>query len=356
MKLFTIDKNGKFVKYKEQDFKIKNKEVDLEVLLENNPEYFFEQSKILIIGRQVTTNLSTFIDLLGVDDQGNTVVIELKREKTPRETIAQLLEYASFVDNLDYDQLNEIFQGYSNEESNLDDYHKEYFSKKDSAESISWNKASKLAIVAQDITPEIKQTSMYLRKRGLDVYCLEFKYFINEENSRMISSDFVIGEESFIKQKVSSNAPLPKTTKEEFLANLDKNGKIVFLRLFEFIEKNKLSIRWGSKGFSANVTNKSDFIGIFFGYPINSPWGQSIATGFGQIEKKLDDNQPIIKFYKEKIEKLKLFDESVNFFSSQELRWKIKSFNEDQLNELINILKRTVELVASAMNKTSRDQ
>ena len=115
MRLFTIDKNGKMILYKKHDFKELHQEFDLENLLENNPEYFFEDSMILIIGRQVTTNLNTFIDLLGIDNLGNTVVIELKRDKTPRETLAQLLEYASFVEKLDYSQLNDIFQKYSGE-------------------------------------------------------------------------------------------------------------------------------------------------------------------------------------------------------------------------------------------------
>lgn len=105
MKLFTIDRNGKFIPYKEHNFEKIKQEADLEVLLENNPEYFFEGSKVLIIGRQVTTNLSTFIDLLGIDKTGNTIVVELKRGKTPRETVAQLLEYASFIENLDYLQV-----------------------------------------------------------------------------------------------------------------------------------------------------------------------------------------------------------------------------------------------------------
>jgi RecB family endonuclease NucS len=123
MRLFTIDKSGKMAPYKQESFKKLHIETDLEVLLENNPEYFFEDSKILIIGRQVTTNLNTSIDLLGLGNMGNTVVIELKRDKTPRETVAQLLEYASFVEKLDYSQLNDIFQDYSGEESNLEEYH-----------------------------------------------------------------------------------------------------------------------------------------------------------------------------------------------------------------------------------------
>jgi len=227
MKLFTIDKKGKFVQFKEQKFKENNKEVDLEILLERNPEYFFDNSSILIIGRQVTTNLNTFIDLLGVDQFGNTVVIELKRGKTPRETLAQLLEYASYIDNLDYEQLNEIFQNYSREDVGLEDYHQEYY-KSHADEKISWNKSSKLVIVASDITPEIRQTAMYLRKKGIDVFCIEFKYFVNNDENKMISSDFVVGDEEFIRTKINTSTQLPKTDKEKFYSELDSNGKMIW--------------------------------------------------------------------------------------------------------------------------------
>ena len=249
MKLFTIDNNGKFVQFREQDFKEQNKEIDLEVLLENNPEYFFDNSKILIIGRQVTTNLNTFIDLLGIDQFGNTVVIELKRGKTARDTVAQLIEYASYIDNLDYEQLNEIYQNYSGEDATLEDYYQEYF-KSDIEEKLSWNKSSKLVIVASDITKDIKQTALYLRKKGLNIFCVEFKYFVNTANKKMISSDFIVGDEEFIRTKASSSSPLPKTDKSKFMSELDIIGKEVFNALFDFADKEGLSIRWGSKGFS----------------------------------------------------------------------------------------------------------
>ena len=112
MKIFTVDENGKFVQFKEENFQEENKELDLEDLLEKNPDYFFSENRVLIVGRQVLTNLNTSIDLLGVDSRGNSIVMELKRNKTPRETLAQLLEYASYIENIDYEQLNEIFQQY----------------------------------------------------------------------------------------------------------------------------------------------------------------------------------------------------------------------------------------------------
>lgn len=340
MKLFTIDKNGKFVQFKEQEFKEENKEIDLEILLEKNPEYFFDNSKILIIGRQVTTNLNTFIDLLGVDQFGNTVVIELKRGKTPRETLAQLIEYASFIDNLDYDQLNEIYQNYSGEDASLEDYHQEYY-KSDGEEKLSWNKSSKLVIVASNITPEIKQTSMYLRKKGLDVYCVEFKYFVNKADNKMISSDFVVGDEEFIRTKINSSAQLPKTDKDKFIAELDKNGKLVFDCLFEFAEEEKLIFRWGAKGFSLNKTFENGFVGLCFGYPPSSVFKQSIYTGFEEIRKKIKNADSVIEFYKAELEKCGKFEQA-----KSNLKWVLnKAIKAEDIDKYLDILRQVIERV-----------
>ncbi|MCK9208860.1 MAG: hypothetical protein M0P66_17250 [Salinivirgaceae bacterium] len=340
MKLFTIDKNGKFVQFKEQEFKEENKEIDLEVLLEKNPEYFFDNSKILIIGRQVTTNLNTFIDLLGLDRFGNTVVIELKRGKTPRETLAQLIEYASFIDNLDYEQLNEIYQNYSGEDASLEDYHQEYY-KSDTEEKVSWNKNSKLVIVASNITPEIKQTAMYLRKKGLDVLCVEFKYFVNNADNKMISSDFVVGDEEFIRTKINSSPQLPKTDKDKFISELDKNGKLVFESLLEFAEKEKLTLRWGSKGFSLNKTFDNGFVGLCFGYPPSSVYKQSIYSGFEEIHKKVKNADSVIELYKTELEKFDKFEPA-----KSNLKWVLsKSVKNEEIDNYLGILKRVIEKI-----------
>lgn len=55
---------------------------------------------ILIIGRQVQTEFGGRIDLLGIDVDGNLVIVELKRDRTPRDIIAQVLDYASWVSAL----------------------------------------------------------------------------------------------------------------------------------------------------------------------------------------------------------------------------------------------------------------
>jgi RecB family endonuclease NucS len=70
-----------------------------------NPGGILEDGPLLIIGRQVPTDLGKWIDLLGVDREGNVAVVELKRDRTPRDVVAQALEYAAYAARLDVDEL-----------------------------------------------------------------------------------------------------------------------------------------------------------------------------------------------------------------------------------------------------------
>ena len=128
MRVVGIGGDGSFTEYKKTGFELNNEEKILETWFERNPQAILENEQIFVIGRQVQTNLGTWIDLLGLDKTGNTVIIELKRDRTPRDTIAQALEYCAFVAELNSDQLEEIFRTYINDsEATIAQYHKEFF-------------------------------------------------------------------------------------------------------------------------------------------------------------------------------------------------------------------------------------
>ena len=91
MRLFRIDTGRKFIEYRKEDFSDEYYEKDLESLLENNPDSIINE-EILLIGRQVTTNFNTRLDLIGLDRFGNTVIMELKRDRTPRDTFTRAYE------------------------------------------------------------------------------------------------------------------------------------------------------------------------------------------------------------------------------------------------------------------------
>lgn len=290
MKIYSITSDNKFKEFAKIGFHDEHQESVLETWLINNPENIIENGSLLIIGRQVTTNLGSFIDLLAIDRQGDLVVIELKRDRTPRETLAQALEYASFVEMLGYEQVDEIFRNYMGDEAlNIAQYHREYFGLIDD-EAVVFNNDQRIVIVGQRITPEIRQTSTFLRKKGVRVTCLEFTFFQADGGLRLLSTSIVVGNESANISKVSSGS-LPIISESAFFNSLDSNGIFIFKELLAWAKANSFPIHWGTKGFSLNVNMSGTHVAFCYGYPPNSVYQQSIYSalvGQGGLLRKID--------------------------------------------------------------------
>ena len=67
---------------------------------------------LIVIGREVLTPSDGRIDILAINALGNLVVIELKRDRTPRDVVAQVLDYASWVRNMDAEDIQRTFVDY----------------------------------------------------------------------------------------------------------------------------------------------------------------------------------------------------------------------------------------------------
>ena len=63
---------------------------------------------LLVIGRQVSSDLGGVLDLLAIDRNGDLVVLELKRHLTPRDVVAQALHYAAWVRTLSWEDVEQI--------------------------------------------------------------------------------------------------------------------------------------------------------------------------------------------------------------------------------------------------------
>ena len=83
-------------------------QVETEALLEEtlvrNPDLLVQGLKL--VGRQTPTEGGP-LDLLGVDTDGRLVVFELKRGTLSRDAVAQIIDYASYLDAMDVDSLAE---------------------------------------------------------------------------------------------------------------------------------------------------------------------------------------------------------------------------------------------------------
>jgi hypothetical protein len=133
--------------------------------------------RIGIIGNQIRTLFGGFIDLLGIDKKGDLVVIELKKDKTPRDIVAQSLDYASWINDLGFEELNEICKTYREKE--LEDIYQEAF-----GESLpdGINLDHKIVIVAGHLDDSTARIVEYLsEKHGLNINVLFFNIFKSGE-------------------------------------------------------------------------------------------------------------------------------------------------------------------------------
>lgn len=70
--------------------------------------------QVAVVARQVQTAYGGRIDILAMDADANLLVLELKRERTPRDVVAQLLDYGSWVRTLDFAELDRLSQQWQN--------------------------------------------------------------------------------------------------------------------------------------------------------------------------------------------------------------------------------------------------
>ena len=108
---------------------IPNTQISLEEQLESwlEQDISIISSDYMVIGRQVTTDFGGVIDLLCLDSNGDIVIVELKRGRTPREVTAQALDYASWVKDLSHQRISEIANSYLSENKSLEIKFQEMF-------------------------------------------------------------------------------------------------------------------------------------------------------------------------------------------------------------------------------------
>ena len=90
MPIYKQDESGKFVPFEQTPFP--DLEKVLEDWIEANPHLVLEGETLAFFARQPRTRFDKYLDLLGLDKTGATVIVELKRGETPRDVAAQTLE------------------------------------------------------------------------------------------------------------------------------------------------------------------------------------------------------------------------------------------------------------------------
>lgn len=128
----------------------------------------------MLIGQQENTSFGGRIDLLAIAPDGSLVLIELKRDKTPREIVAQALDYASWVQELTADRLVQIYSRFSNG-GKLDEAYEKRFGVVLDEDNI--NRTHQIIIVAAELDSSTERIIGYLNDRDIPINVLFFQVF-----------------------------------------------------------------------------------------------------------------------------------------------------------------------------------
>lgn len=143
---------------------------------------------LLVIGREVETDFGGFIDVLCVDVAGDLVIVELKRDKTPREVTAQALDYASWVVNLSNERVTSI----ANE--HLDGGFENAFRTRFGIEvPETLNGDHRVLVVGSEIDSSSERIIRYLSDaHGMSINAATFQYFQLPDGSELLARVFLI--------------------------------------------------------------------------------------------------------------------------------------------------------------------
>ena len=185
-------------------------EKHLENWLENSPEQTLAQEDFLWIGRQTSAkdeDGTIYSDLLGVDSDGNLVIAELKKGRTPRDIIAQILDYAAWADDLSPEQIRDRAETYfENREGfqgkTFDDAFREAFDIPETDELPRLNDGLRLFIVAEEIPSRVARVCRFLRtSHGINISCVDVSIFQTESGEVVVSTETIVGDEDFAAPK-----------------------------------------------------------------------------------------------------------------------------------------------------------
>jgi hypothetical protein len=158
---------------------------------------------VLVLGREVSTDFGGRIDILAIDRDGDLIIIECKRDRTPRDIIAQILDYASWIASLSTRQVHEIAAGKLGRP--LEAVFQQRFG---IPLPDALNDSHTLVIVASEFDASSRRIVEYLAEQhGIAINTVFFTTF-EHDGETLLATDWLLDQEE-VTQRAESKAKAP---------------------------------------------------------------------------------------------------------------------------------------------------
>lgn len=162
-------------------------ENDLREWILDEPQSILGEN-VLIIGREVTVkDIRDAIDLLAIDRDGNTVIIELKQGRITGNVDFQALKYAAYTSHWNYEQLRDQFESFKStswgeaiydEETTFTEALDEFCN-----DDYELNQDQRLLLVGESLAERLELVTRWLSDRDIDITVVEIQLF--EDDGRI---------------------------------------------------------------------------------------------------------------------------------------------------------------------------
>ena len=157
----------------------------------------------IIIGRQVPTDHGKRIDLLAMDEDGNLIIVELKRDRSPRDIVGQVLDYASWVRHLTTKDVHELARAATGQ--SLPDLYRERYGK---AVPETLNASHQMIVVASEVDEATKRIIEYLSEEHDVGINASFFNIFGAEGHEWLTTDSLLDQEE-VKDRAVKKARAP---------------------------------------------------------------------------------------------------------------------------------------------------
>lgn len=142
----------------------------------------------MLIGRQIDTTTGGRVDLLAIAPDASLVLIELKKDKTPREVISQVLDYGYWVGDLEAGDIAAIYARFKPGCSLAKDF-RTHFGHDLVEDEI--NQVHQLVVAASSLDPRTERIVRYLDNWDIPINILYFEIF-QQNNIQLMSRSWLL--------------------------------------------------------------------------------------------------------------------------------------------------------------------
>ena len=142
----------------------------------------------MLIGRQEATDGGGRADLIAIAPDASLILIELKRDETPRDVIAQTLDYASWLSGVRAEDVVGMYERFQPGRSLGQEFRAKFG---DDLDEDSINETHQLVVVSSAVDSRTERIVRYLAERNVPINLLSFDVFVHGQTQFLSRAWFI---------------------------------------------------------------------------------------------------------------------------------------------------------------------